>query len=217
MTEANHAKPTVRTAQPAELDQIAPAYAAAGEDEAVSAWVRAAEPHSPGIPAGLLREWLADALRTGEILVAEGPGGAIEGVSTWQWLDSPAPLQHQAAALCALARSQPGTALQRLATALQHTADHHPSTPHWYLASMAVLPHCRGRGIGGALLRHRLRQSDAEGHPTYLEASTTRSAALYARYGFLSTGTPIPLPDHGPRLQPMWREPRSARTPGPAT
>jgi GNAT superfamily N-acetyltransferase len=88
-------------------------------------------------------------------------------------------------------------------------AANHPShTPHWYLNFLAVRPDHQGTGIGTELLRDRLRYLDAENLPAYLESGTLRSARLYGREGFARHGT-IPLPDGGPSLIQMWREPRS--------
>lgn len=94
--------------------------------------------------------------------------------------------------------------------------------PHWHLAQTVVVPELRGRGLGGALLRHQLRHVDARGAAAYLEASSPRNRALYERYGFLPLGVPVELPG-GPRIQPMWRRGRSPysaaarRSPGTAS
>jgi GNAT superfamily N-acetyltransferase len=42
----------------------------------------------------------------------------------------------------------------------------------------------QGRGLGSALLGPTLERCDREGLPAYFEASSERSAALYARLGF---------------------------------
>lgn len=60
------------------------------------------------------------------------------------------------------------------------------------------------------MLRHRLARADAEGAPVYLEASTRQSQRLYARHGFRPEGALIELSEDGPKVQPMWRRPRSA-------
>lgn len=65
----------------------------------------------------------------------------------------------------------------------------HPEFPHWYLSDIVVSPDARGRGIGGALLEHRLALIDDEALPAYLEATTDGSRRLYERFGFEATGT----------------------------
>jgi GNAT superfamily N-acetyltransferase len=78
---------------------------------------------------------------------------------------------------------------------------------HLHLAFLGVVPGAQGSGLGGELLRGRLSRADADRVPAYLEASSSRSRPFYERHGFRTTGAPIVLPD-GPRLWPMWREPR---------
>jgi ribosomal protein S18 acetylase RimI-like enzyme len=82
----------------------------------------------------------------------------------------------------------------------------HPHEPHWYLWLMGVGPERQGEGLGSRLLAEGLDRCDAERMPAYLEASTERNRALYLRHGFEDRGE-LRLPDDGPRLWPMWREP----------
>ncbi|MFJ6083605.1 GNAT family N-acetyltransferase [Streptomyces sp. NPDC092369] len=89
------------------------------------------------------------------------------------------------------------------------TQDIHPTDrPHEYLWMIGVAPGRQGQGLGAALIGHVLDRCDREGLHAYLEASSARSRALYERLGFALTGRPLDLPD-GPRMWPMWREPRS--------
>ncbi|MFG1925816.1 GNAT family N-acetyltransferase [Cryptosporangium sp. NPDC048952] len=57
----------------------------------------------------------------------------------------------------------------------------HPDEPHWYLSDIAVATTARRRGIGSALLDHRLSRVH---EPAYLEATTPASQRLYQRFGF---------------------------------
>jgi GNAT superfamily N-acetyltransferase len=82
---------------------------------------------------------------------------------------------------------------------------HHIKEPHYYIRYVGVAPSFQGRGLGSALLRPTLDRCDGEGVPAYLEASTERSAALYARLGFDHLGE-LQIPD-GPRFWPMRRPP----------
>lgn len=86
----------------------------------------------------------------------------------------------------------------------------HPHEPHWYLPLIGVEPMAQGRGLGTALLRHRLERCDAEGLPAYLEATTERNRDLYARHGFevlrvLQAGA-------SPPMWAMLRRPRGSRS-----
>lgn len=58
-----------------------------------------------------------------------------------------------------------------------------PNFPHWYLYTIGVHEDARGQGVGARLLDFRREQLGE--YPAYLEASTYRSAALYARHGFV--------------------------------
>ncbi len=82
----------------------------------------------------------------------------------------------------------------------------HPQQPHWYLPLIGVNPDGQGRGLGSAMLRPVLARCDAEGVAAYLEATTERSRALYARLGFRPVGT-IEVADCPP-IHPMVRRPR---------
>jgi GNAT superfamily N-acetyltransferase len=84
---------------------------------------------------------------------------------------------------------------------------HHPEEPHWYLAIIGSDTTVRGRGFGQALMRSRLDRCDAEHCPAYLESSKPENVPYYERFGFTVTGE-LALPNGGPTLWPMWREPR---------
>jgi ribosomal protein S18 acetylase RimI-like enzyme len=84
---------------------------------------------------------------------------------------------------------------------------HHPEEPHWYLAVLGSDTSVRGKGFGHALMRSRLDRVDAEHAPAYLESSKYENIAYYQRFGFEVTGE-IVLPQGGPTLWPMWRQPR---------
>ena len=74
-----------------------------------------------------------------------------------------------------------------------------PPGRFWYLAQLgASTP---GRGVGSALLEHRLSQLDG---PAYLESSNILNVPLYQRFGF-DVLEEITLPEDGPRLWTMLR------------
>jgi GNAT superfamily N-acetyltransferase len=86
-------------------------------------------------------------------------------------------------------------------------AEHHPEEPLYYSQFLATEPDHQGRGIGSAYLRDMLRRADSDGLPAYHEATCLRNRALYERHGYVARGE-FTLPDGGPTLHPMWREPR---------
>jgi ribosomal protein S18 acetylase RimI-like enzyme len=88
------------------------------------------------------------------------------------------------------------------------TANHPAHESHSYLLFIGVRPDRQCQGVGTALLAAGLEAVDAASRAAYVEASSTRNAALYARHRFESMGSPLALPD-GPSLYPMWRSARS--------
>jgi GNAT superfamily N-acetyltransferase len=85
----------------------------------------------------------------------------------------------------------------------------HPDEPaHHHLAFLAVRPDRQGLGFGTALLlaHHQFLDGPAR-LPAYLEASELRSRQLYLRHGYVDLGPPNHLPDVGPPMYPMWRDP----------
>ncbi|MER6152141.1 GNAT family N-acetyltransferase [Streptomyces hirsutus] len=98
---------------------------------------------------------------------------------------------------------------ERVETIGRLTAGVHPTgRTHEYLWMIGVLPGRQGEGLGTALIGSVLDRCDREGLPAYLEASSVRSRLLYERLGFAQACEPLQLPD-GPRMWPMWREPRT--------
>lgn len=85
-------------------------------------------------------------------------------------------------------------------------AENHPTRgEHMHLQFIAVHPDHQRTGVGGELLDHNLAILDSQRMPAYLEASSTVSPPLYQRKGFEHIGTPF---GPGPKMYPMWREPR---------
>ena len=103
-----------------------------------------------------------------------------------------------------------GRGLARAQRGLAVMEQGHPSAPHYYLDSLGVAPEWQGRGLGSALMAPVLERCDAERMPAYLNAGSPRSRELYRRHGFEVTEE-FALPEGGPPLWRMWREPRQGR------
>ena len=83
----------------------------------------------------------------------------------------------------------------------------HPKyPPHFYLATLGVLPDCQGKGYGSELLKPILEHCDKELIPSYLESSKEKNLGFYQRHGFKLTGE-VRLPK-GPKVWLMWRDPQ---------
>lgn len=98
-----------------------------------------------------------------------------------------------------------GAALPRALRVLHAMDAVHPAEPHWYLNMVGTDPALQGRGYGGAVIRARLRQCDADGLPAFLISSKESNIPVYRALGFAITGK-IAIPG-GPGLWPMLREP----------
>jgi GNAT superfamily N-acetyltransferase len=97
--------------------------------------------------------------------------------------------------------------LTRFVAAMHAMHAVHPEAPHWYLQGLGTDPPRQGEGLASAALEPVLARCDEQGVPAYLESTKERNVAFYERFGWRVTGT-IELPDDGPRLWVMWRDPR---------
>ena len=102
-----------------------------------------------------------------------------------------------------------GRGLSRAQRGLAVMDSRHPRKPHYYLDSLGVQPEWQGRGLGSALMQPVLERCDRERMPAYLNAGSSRSRDLYLRHGFDVTEE-FRLPEGGPPLWRMWREPRTS-------
>lgn len=203
---------SVRRAGADDLLAVAGAFGEGALDEAVYSWVipdEAERRKRLADSAAELTGWLGTILESGEIWVAGQESGKIAGVALWQFVDpaQPAKLDDPEVAAAFFERTYGPYALRMLQLLELIEKSHPRSTAHIYLMTIVVAPEWRSRGLGGAMLRQRLAAADADGQPAYLEASTPRNRELYLRHGFRDLGDPVELPDDGPRLQPMWRDP----------
>ncbi|MFJ2767895.1 GNAT family N-acetyltransferase [Streptomyces sp. NPDC087300] len=168
----------------------------------VSSWVFPGEEHRLRMHAGLMEAFFDLALAEGFVDVTE------DGAAAALWWSVPAGVPEGEEDGPALLREAVEPANERVELIGRLTDSVHPTDrAHQYLHLIAVRPGRQGEGLGTALVDAVLERCDREGHHAYLEASNARSRDLYARLGFVFMGTTLDLPD-GPRMWPMWREPR---------
>jgi ribosomal protein S18 acetylase RimI-like enzyme len=134
-----------------------------------------------------------------------------DGAAAAVWIPPPGrwqlPLPQRLRLLPALVRFL-GLRTASVLAGLERMEARHPRDPsHWYLFILGTEPAAQGRGLGSALLAHMLARVDADQMPAYLESSSERNLALYGRHGFEITSEVV-IPG-GPRIWPMWREPRT--------
>ncbi len=69
-----------------------------------------------------------------------------------------------------------------------------------YISVVATRPDVQGQGLGKRMIHHLLQQADSRQQWCYIEASSTRSKALYEKLGFQVLGSFQPLPN----MPPTW-------------
>ncbi|WP_251056771.1 hypothetical protein [Streptomyces sp. ISL-94] len=106
----------------------------------------------------------------------------------------------------AAALGEHADAMRAIAALQEERHPHGP--PHYYVSFGAVRPGRQQGGLISGLLGRLLARADAEGVGLYTEASSPGGEAASRRAGFERLGGDIALPDGGPVLRPMWREPR---------
>ncbi|MFD4241016.1 GNAT family N-acetyltransferase [Streptomyces sp. NPDC058525] len=206
----------IRCARPAESGAIAALLARAFADDPVMAWMI---PGAAGRELRIARYFkLAQRQqrpRAGAVRVAATGEGRLLAAALWsgpgRWDTSP---MRELAALPHYARVFGVGGLQRAAQVQNALHEAHPDTPHWYLPTVGTDPGLQGTGVGSALLRQQLTDCDRLGQPAYLESSKAANIPFYEKLGFRVTGE-LPLPEGGPAIWPMWREPAPAAGPAP--
>lgn len=194
-----------RAAGSAELGELSGTLAAAFEDDPVFGWLL---PSDDDRHARLLRFFTLElrhiVFPAGQVFTADGLGGASLELppDTWKM-----PIGQQVAHGPAFLRVF-GARLGHALALITLMERRHIREPHYYIPYVGVEPPAQGQGLGTALLKPTLERCDREGLPAYLEATSERNAALYARLGFkhldeLTLGS-------SPPLWPMRRPPAAA-------
>jgi GNAT superfamily N-acetyltransferase len=74
-----------------------------------------------------------------------------------------------------------GRRLPRAIEVQRAMQERHLREPHFYVRTVGVRTALQGQGVGSVLMQPTLERADSAGLAAYIEASTERSAALYAR------------------------------------
>ncbi|MEU9378342.1 GNAT family N-acetyltransferase [Streptomyces sp. NPDC048255] len=202
----------IRCARPGESGAIAVLLARAFADDPVMAWAfpdpSRRERRSARLFKLIQRQQRP---RAGGVRVAATGDGQLLAAALWsgpgRWKTSAV---QELAAMPRYAHAFGVRGLPRAADVENTLHEAHPEAPHWYLPTLGTDPAFQGTGVGSALLRQQLAHCDRLGQSAYLESSKASNVPFYERFGFRVTRE-IRLPDEGPPLWLMWREP------GPAT
>jgi GNAT superfamily N-acetyltransferase len=194
----------VRPAKPKDIPQVADALAEAFAGDPPMQWFLPEDEDREE----RLRPYFRVVIRHlhmpyGEVWVSDGPLGAAGWVKPGAWPFSTRRRRRVIPVELRTFRRHP----VRAARGVEVLERGHPSQPHWFLDWIGVERAGQGRGVGSALLRPMLERCDAERMPAYLNAGSPRSRDLYLRHGFDVTEQ-FSLPDGGPPLWRMWRDPR---------
>ena len=195
---------SVRPATAADIPKIADALAEAFSGDPPMMWFT---PEEEGRAERLVPYFRALVgklhLPYGEVWMSDEPAGAAAWVAPGSW-----PLSTwKRRGVIPVELKTFGRHLLRTLRGVEAIERGHPQEPHWYLEYIGVERAAHGRGTGSALLRPMLEHCDAERVPAFLNAGSERSRELYRRHGFEVTEE-FRLPDDGPPLWRMWREPR---------
>lgn len=146
---------------------------------------------------------LRQVLRAGEVWVDPPLTGAALWLAPGDWHTS---VREDLALARCLVQPRLLPRLPTVIRGIKQVEAIHPTTPHWYLAILGTEPAAQGRGVGSALMRPLLDRCDEDNIGAYLESSKEANIDFYARHGFKVIGE-HGLP-RGPRIWPMWRDPR---------
>lgn len=194
------------TAVPADVDTLSRVVAAAFHGLAPSRWLIP----DPGIRREIFPGYFA--IFVAHVLAAGTVHTTPDRAAAALWLpagttDAEPPADYDARLAAAT-----GPFLARFQAFDESLDGQHPGgVAHHHLAMMAVRPDRQGQGTGTGLLRAYLEDLDRAAMPSYLEAASLRTRAIYLRHGYADHGPPIRLGDDGPCMYPMWREPGPVR------
>ena len=193
----------IRRADHSDQRAVATTVAAAFFDDPVTCWLLPDVDERRQVIVPMFEVYIEPYLRNGDVFLTANGEGAAVWLPPGRQLMTPQEEASFGDALAALA----GEASERFGALDEIFAHYLLEVPLYYCQFLATVPALQGRGIGGAFLRDQLQRADQEGMPAYHEATTLRNRALYERHGYVNQGE-FTLPDGGPTLWRMWRDPR---------
>lgn len=187
---------------PAMLDTLVPAFA---DDPVWGGWAFPDHTQAMEQRRALFRSWLTGALEYGSVRVTQN----CEAVAVWFPPAGTRSSANDQRELVEIATRLLGDHADVFLQGCELLEESHPQeTPHYYLALVGTHNRYRGQGLGMELLRQSLSAIDATGLAAYVESTNPKNLVRYQRLGFKQIGS-IQLPSGGPRVDRMWRKPRS--------
>jgi ribosomal protein S18 acetylase RimI-like enzyme len=195
---------SVRRATEADVPTLATTLARAFFDDPVAIWACHHDRLRPTVLERFYRARLRQLVGEREVWTASGGSSVALWAPPERWRTT---LREDVVLTRSLLHPRLITRLPKVTRGLLGIERVHPQDPpHWYLAFLGTDPSAQGQGLGSAVIGPVLEQCDDDGVCAYLESSKERNIAFYARHGFRVTGE-LRLP-RGPRMWPMWRDPR---------
>ncbi|MGY1631051.1 GNAT family N-acetyltransferase [Geodermatophilus sp. SYSU D01186] len=195
--------PHVRAAAPDDVPAAAEALADAFADYPWTRWTVDADGHGDRLRALHHLYLSAVAVPFGHVDLGEA-GQELVGIAVW--VPSTGVPDGVWAHVGPTAAELAGHRAAAAAEAEEELAGRRPREPHLTLASLGVVPHRQGQGVGAALLAPGLGRADRDELPVWLETSAERNVRFYRRLGFALTDV-VDLPRGGPRTWLMLRRP----------
>ena len=195
--------PALRTATADDVPRLAGALAEAFIHDPVYTWML---PRGRRLNARLRAMFTAEleqyGLPKGTVWTTARCDGAVVALPPGAW-EMPKSVTGREALkwLRAFGRRLPLAIRVQRAMEERHLREH-----HFYVRIIGVRTALQGQGLGSALMQPTFQRADSAGLPTYIEASTERSAALYERLGFRHIDV-LELPEGGPPVWLMRRPP----------
>jgi GNAT superfamily N-acetyltransferase len=196
----------VRRATKVDIPAVAGAMARAFEDDPLFAWMmpdaKTRVRKSTALGKAYMRPFLKQDFV--EMYTNDDRSGLAIwiGPETWE-----PPMRAMLPAVPAMLLGAGIKPLGRMAKAMATLGRVHPKDPHWYLAGLGTDPPAQGKGVGAALVNVMLERCDADRLPAYLETQKPVNVPYYEKFGFRVTGE-LDIPDGGPHMWLMWRDPQ---------
>jgi GNAT superfamily N-acetyltransferase len=192
----------IRRATVGDTSGVARTVAAGFFDDPVTQWILPQVERRQQVATAMFKVYVEPYVAAGETYLTRDASGASAWLAPGVELMTAQQEEAFGAALVELL----GPDADRCFQLAEIFAQHHPEEPLYYCQFLSTVPAFQGRGIGTALLRDMLERADREGVPSYLEATSPRNRVFYERHGYVTTGV-FTLPNDGPPLWPMWRQP----------